>query len=66
MKIHIKGGRLIDPRNGIDAQRDVFIAAGKIVAMGAAPSGFSANRVIDASGLTLCPGLVDLDRKSVV
>ena len=31
MKIHIKGGRLIDPKHGIDAVQDVFIAAGKIV-----------------------------------
>ena len=60
MKIHIKGGRLIDPKNGIDALRDVYIAAGKIVAVGAAPGGFSANRTIDAAGRIVCPGLVDL------
>lgn len=60
MKIHIKNGRLIDPKNGIDALRDVFIAAGKVVATGAAPAGFGANRVIDATGRVVCPGLVDL------
>jgi dihydroorotase len=60
MKIHIKNGRLVDPKNSIDAQKDVYIAAGKIVAIGAAPNGFNANRVIDASGLVVCPGLVDL------
>ena len=60
MKIHIKGGRLIDPRNGVDAKKDVYVAAGKVVAVGDAPSGFSANRVIDAAGLVVCPGLVDL------
>ena len=60
MKIHIKNGRLIDPKNGIDAKRDVFIAAGKIVATGEAPAGFGANRVIDATGKIVCPGLVDL------
>lgn len=60
MKIHIKGGRLIDPKNGVDAARDVYVAAGKIVAVGAAPNGFTANRVIDAAGLAVCPGLVDL------
>ena len=37
MKIHLKGGRLIDPKNTIDAVRDVYIAAGKIVAIGSAP-----------------------------
>ena len=63
MKIHIKNGRLIDPKNGIDAIKDVFIAAGKIIATGAAPSGFQANRVIDAKGLVVCPGLVDLSAR---
>lgn len=60
MKIHIKGGRLIDPRSGVDAKKDVYIAAGKIVAIGEPPDGFSANRVIDAARLIVCPGLVDL------
>ena len=60
MKIHIKSGRLIDPRNGIDTHKDVYVAAGKVVAIGDAPKGFTANRVIDATGLIVCPGLVDL------
>jgi dihydroorotase len=60
MKIHIKGGRLIDPRNGIDREQDLHIAAGKIVGVGAAPKSHSANRTIDATGLVVCPGLVDL------
>ncbi|MDP1536112.1 MAG: dihydroorotase [Burkholderiales bacterium] len=60
MKIHIQNGRLIDPRNNIDAIQDVYIAAGKIVALGHAPANFGANRTIDASGRVVCPGLVDL------
>ncbi len=60
MKIHIKNGRLIDPASGTDAKQDVFIAAGKIVAIGTAPAGFTANRTVDASSLVVCPGLVDL------
>jgi len=60
MRIHIKGGRLIDPGSGVDAPRDVYVAAGKIVAIGEAPNGYTANRVIDATGLVVCPGLVDL------
>ena len=63
MKIHIKGGRVVDPVSGADALRDVFIAAGKVLALGAAPSGFHANRVIDATGLVICPGLVDLSAR---
>jgi dihydroorotase len=42
---------------------DVFIAAGKIVAIGSAPNNFQANRVIDAEGLVVCPGLVDLSAR---
>ena len=60
MKIHIKGGRLIDPKHGVDAAKDVYVAAGKVVAVGEAPAGYSANRVLDAAGLVVCPGLVDL------
>lgn len=63
MKIHIKNGRLIDPRNNIDAATDLYIAAGKVAAVGKAPDGFHANRVIDASGLVVCPGLIDLSAR---
>lgn len=63
MKIQIKNGRLIDPANGIDAQQDLFIAAGKIVAIGKEPDGFAANRTIDAAGMIVAPGLVDLSAR---
>jgi len=63
MKKHIKNGRLIDPKNGIDAKLDLFIAAGKIVGIGQAPDSFVANTVIDASNLIVCPGLVDLSAR---
>lgn len=60
MNIHIKNGRLIDPRNNIDAQQDVFIVDKRIAAIGTAPQGFAAERMIDASGLIVMPGLVDV------
>lgn len=60
MKIHIKNGRLIDPKQGGDAVQDIFIAKGKIIAIGAAPNEFQPSRVIDAKSLIVCPGLVDL------
>jgi dihydroorotase len=63
MKIHIKNGHVIDPKNNIDSQLDVFIAAGKIVALGKAPDGFIASQSIDASNLIVCPGLVDLSAR---
>lgn len=60
MKIQIKNGRLVDPKNGIDTITDIFLTAGKVVALGEAPAAYQANRVIDATGLVVCPGLVDL------
>ena len=63
MKIQIKNGRVVDPGSGSDKVQDVFIAAGKIVALGSAPDGFHANRVIDASAMVVCPGLVDLSAR---
>ena len=63
MKLHIKNGHLVDPANGIDAPHDLFIADGKIVAVGAAPAGFTAERTIDASGLVVAPGFVDLSAR---
>ncbi len=63
MKIHIKNGHVIDPRNGVDGVQDLFVAAGKVVALGQAPDGFHANRTIVAAGLVVCPGLVDLSAR---
>jgi dihydroorotase len=63
MNLHIKNGHLIDPANGIDAKKDIYIAAGKIAGVGAAPADFKAQKTIDASGLTVIPGLVDLSAR---
>jgi dihydroorotase len=60
MKIQIRNGRVIDPMTAHDAVADIFIAAGKIIAIGDAPADFHANRTLDASNLVVCPGLVDL------
>ncbi|TMH00823.1 MAG: dihydroorotase [Betaproteobacteria bacterium] len=59
MKIEINHGRLIDPKHGVDRPASLFIAAGKIAAIGDAPPGWHANRVIDAAGLIVCPGFID-------
>jgi dihydroorotase len=63
MKLHIKNGRLIDPANQIDGQHDLFIVDGKVAAVGSAPAGFTADRSIDATGLVVAPGLVDLSAR---
>ena len=60
MNIQVKNGRLIDPHNKIDAIQDVFISEKRIAAIGKAPQGFVAEQVIDASGLIVTPGLVDV------
>ncbi|MDO4592101.1 MAG: dihydroorotase [Comamonadaceae bacterium] len=60
MKILIQNGRVIDPARGFDQVCDVAVAAGRVVAIGKAPAGFEADRVIDASGQWVLPGLVDL------
>ena len=65
MTVHIKNGRVIDPKNRIDAKHDVFIAGGKIAALGKPPAAFRAERVIDASKLVVCPGLIDLSARQI-
>jgi dihydroorotase len=60
MKLLIQGGRVINPATQFDAVADVAVAAGRIVAIGQAPADFDPQRVIDACGLVVAPGLVDL------
>ncbi|TWO70419.1 dihydroorotase [Caenimonas sedimenti] len=60
MKILIRNGRVIDPARNFDERCDVALAAGRVIAVGSTPAGFSANKVIDARGCIVAPGLVDL------
>jgi dihydroorotase len=53
----ISGGRVIDPARGVDAPATVAVDAGRLVA---ADAGVQATRTIDATGLLVVPGLVDL------
>src|ERR1700680_2864446 len=55
----IKGGRVIDPSVGLDAVRDVAIAAGK-VAGGETNITSDATETIDARGKIVAPGLIDI------
>ena len=55
MQILIKGGRVIDPASGRDEVGDVFVVDGKIAAKLA-----TADRTINAKGLVVAPGLIDL------
>ena len=54
---------MIDPKHGIDRKVSLYVAAGKVAAVGEPPSGWHANRVLDAAGLVVCPGLIDLSAR---
>ncbi|MCV6098359.1 dihydroorotase, partial [Pseudomonas aeruginosa] len=56
MTISIRGARVIDPASGLDQVGDLHIEAGKIVAIGAAPAGFSAQKTLDGGGRVGAPG----------
>ncbi|MEM6274645.1 MAG: dihydroorotase [Myxococcota bacterium] len=61
MTVLIRNGRLIDPRSGIDGQRDVLVADGRIQAIAEARSLETEGvRVIDATGRWVVPGFVEL------
>jgi len=62
MGLLIKGGRVIDPASGRDTIGDVFIADGKIAALDDKRAGKAA-RTIDARGLVVAPGLIDLSAR---
>lgn len=61
MKILIKGGRVIDPANNIDEVTDIYINKGMIEEIGTEldPEGLEIE-VIDAAGLIVAPGLIDM------
>src|SRR5499427_11020733 len=56
--ITISGGRVVDPANGTDAIADVAVMDGKIAAIGTGLG--QAERAIDATGLVVAPGFIDL------
>ncbi|HWS76044.1 MAG TPA: dihydroorotase [Quisquiliibacterium sp.] len=60
MRLSIVNGRVVDPASGLDTPAAVHVADGIVASIGDAPAGFEAQRVIDARGLVVAPGLVDL------
>ena len=56
----IKGGHVVDPKNGVDAVRDVAIKDGRIAAVAVDIPASSALKSVDASGLHVTPGLIDI------
>jgi dihydroorotase len=63
MRVLVSNGRVIDPKSGRDATGDVLLADGKIAALDAAARGASVDRTIDATGLVVAPGLIDLSAR---
>jgi dihydroorotase len=57
--IGIRGGRILDPGSGVDLVGDVLIREGRVAAVGPEVAA-EAERIVDASGLIVCPGLVDI------
>ena len=60
--ILIAGGRVIDPSRGIDAVGDILLADGRIVGASTGIAAISAkvDLIIDAKGMVVCPGFIDL------
>ena len=62
-RIRISGGRLIDPANSMDELLDICVANGRVVAVGRSADDFSADIELDAGGLYVIPGLIDLNTR---
>jgi dihydroorotase len=58
MRIHIRNGRIVDPASGKEGRGDISIVDGRISAEGG-----EADRVIDAKGLVVAPGFIDLSAR---
>lgn len=56
----LRGGHVVDPRNGLDEVRDVAVSGGRIAAVEAGIPTEQAATVVDVAGLYVTPGLVDI------
>ncbi len=56
----LKGGHLIDPKNGIDRTMDVAVTSGRITRVAADIPAKEAQKTVDVRGLYVTPGLVDM------
>lgn len=56
----LRGGHVFDARNGIDTRMDVAVAEGKIAEVAKSISQEKAKKVVDVTGMYVCPGLIDI------
>ena len=59
MRLLVRGGRIVDPATGTDGRRDILLEGPAIAAVGADLAAV-ADRTVDASGLVVVPGLIDM------
>jgi len=60
MSLLLRGGRVIDPANNLDAVQDVLIAERKIERLGRSLEAPAGAEIVDASGKIVCPGFIDI------
>ncbi|MEK6666195.1 MAG: dihydroorotase, partial [candidate division NC10 bacterium] len=60
MNALIKGGRVLDPANGVDAVEDLLIQDGKISRLGPGLKAPDGTPTIDAADKVVCPGFIDI------
>jgi cytosine/adenosine deaminase-related metal-dependent hydrolase len=58
-KLMVRGGRLVDPRNGVDGIADLIFEDGRVAEVGAGLAAPKGAQVVDATGRLVIPGLVD-------
>jgi dihydroorotase len=63
MNLEIRNGRLVDPATGRDERTNLYITDDRIAFIGADFQEFTADKVIDAAGKIVAPGLVDLSAR---
>src|SRR5690606_22242176 len=56
----LKGGRVVDPSQGIDQIADVVLRDGKVLSVGSGPVGEGETEVVDVTGLVVSPGWIDI------
>ena len=54
-----RGGRVVDPASGRDEKLDLLVVDGKVAKLGRKLEASGAE-IVDAKGLILCPGFIDL------